>query len=198
MKTYTLEKPDAMVSSIVAASFPSYRGRKFRLSVTDSINVQSYWSGGSRDYFSFVRLTDMANIPVPAQSGFDRQIPGADSVSLPDGVVCVEHSIFCGKDHGITIHANSATLAPMLPAPGSLSWAETVVLYATRSLKSSYAGVSDYRRKEAMEDTGISNDEYSAAKAALIDGKYLNKAGAITPKGKNAYDGFSWPKKDAA
>jgi hypothetical protein len=34
---------------------------------------------------------------------------------LPAGVICVEHSIFCGKDVGIRIHLNPENLVSMLP-----------------------------------------------------------------------------------
>ena len=37
-------------------------------------------------------------------------------MTLPSGVICVEHSIFCGKDVGIRIHVNPENLVSMLPA----------------------------------------------------------------------------------
>jgi len=198
MERYHLDKPDETVKQIVAAAFPAYRGRRFALAVQDKINVKSYWDGGSRDYFVFVRLDDLAILTMPPQSDFDKQIAGAEDAPIPEGFVCVEHSIFCGKDHGITIHASTATLSPLLPdQSGVLSWAEQIVLYATRSLKSSYAGIPDLRRHEAKRETDITDDDYTAAKTSLVVAKYLNAVGAITPKGRNACQGFSWPIKNA-
>jgi len=109
-----------------------------------------------------------------------------DLEALPPGIVIVKHSIFCGKDTGITIYANANELVPLLPAKAELTSHENTVLTFTRSYKSSYAGVSNYRFYEASRATGIKIDEWNAAKAALIERKLLNKAGAITPAGRNA------------
>jgi hypothetical protein len=111
--------PDAATKAVVSACFPSYRGRKYRLNVqTHPLNVKSSWSGGSRDQFVFFNLETRTVFQVPPQSAFDKQIKGADTVTLPDGIVCVSHSIFMGKDSGITIHVNPANVAAMLPAGG--------------------------------------------------------------------------------
>src|ERR1700692_2461508 len=95
--------PDAFIKTLVSKAYPSYRGRKYRLTVSDSpINCASYWDGGSRDYFVFASLaTGEVSSQVPAQSAFDKQISGVQDVRLPAGFVCIEHSIFCGKDSGI-------------------------------------------------------------------------------------------------
>lgn len=112
-----LTKLDGTLKQIVQAAYPSYRGRTFYLEVQDRpLNVKSYWSGGSRDYFTFVNVATMETLSVPAQSWFDRQIPGAEAVMLPDGFVCVEHSIFCGKQVGLTIHIPASMAPRMLPA----------------------------------------------------------------------------------
>jgi hypothetical protein len=107
---------DPLVRAILAASFPQYRGRKIKIvAQTRPLNCKSYWDGGSRDYFSFVHLGTMKSAEMPAQSAYDRDIRGAESVTLPVGVICVEHSIFCGKDIGISIHVNPENLVSMLP-----------------------------------------------------------------------------------
>lgn len=96
-----------LVRSVTKAAYPEYRGRRIRLVVANHpLNVKSYWDGGSRDYFRFVRLADMDVLPVPVQSAFDKQIPGAEAVTLQPGIVCVEHSIMCGKDRGLRIHTH--------------------------------------------------------------------------------------------
>jgi len=108
---------EPMVRRIVQATYPSYRGRKVTIVPQRyPLNVQSYWSGGSRDYFVFLRLDIFAVAPMPAQSAFDKPVQGADAVTLPVGIACVEHSIFCGKDVGIRIHVNPENLVAMLPA----------------------------------------------------------------------------------
>jgi len=115
--TIAVSVSDPIIRRIVQATYPSYRGRKIRIVAQKyPLNCKSYWDGGSRDYFTFVRLDTFQTAPMPAQSAFDRDIRGAESVTLPPGVICVEHSIFCGRDTGITIHVNPENLVSMLPA----------------------------------------------------------------------------------
>jgi hypothetical protein len=111
---------DTTLKAICKAAFPEYKGRKFRLSPLRSpestVNVCSYWDGGSRDYFAFVALADglPASCEVPVQSAYDKPIEGADSVQLPKGIVCVRHSYFCGKDSGLTVICRPDDLNPTL------------------------------------------------------------------------------------
>src|ERR1700730_5486867 len=107
---------DHLIRRILKATYPDYRGRKIRIVPQRyPLNFKSYWEGGSRDYFAFVRLDTMQSAAMPAQSAFDKDIRGAESVTLPPGVICVEHSIFCGRDIGIRIHVNPVNLVSMLP-----------------------------------------------------------------------------------
>jgi hypothetical protein len=109
-------KPDAEIKAMVTRCYPDYAGRKFRIAAqVNPLNVASYWDGGSRDYFAFYCLTTGKVVPVPAQSAYDKKLPGADRVMLPDGIVCIERSFFCGKDIGITVHVNPANLTKFLP-----------------------------------------------------------------------------------
>ena len=195
MTTIHLDKVDGTLANVARAAFPSYTGRKFRLQANETIDVRSYWDGGSRDYFTFVRVADLKVGAVPAQSAFDQPLTGAEVAPIPPGFICVEHSIFCGKDAGLTFHVNPVDITPMLPVQIDLTWAERVVLKST-GYKSSYNGVSNYRETIAREESGISSGEYQTAKAALIARGLLNKAGAITTDGKNAAPYTSmWPKR---
>ena len=183
-------------------AFPEYKGRKFSVSVVQGpLNCASYWSEGSRDYFRFVRLADgEVSAEVPAQSAFDRPIGGIDRVELPAGFVCVEHS-FRGNRQWITVHVHPDNFVQALPRPAEvLSLQEKIVLYATRSLKSSYGGIPNYRHHEAQRATGISLGEYLTAKSSLMMKGFLNKAGALTVDGRNLASefGFSWPKAESA
>lgn len=186
MSTYWIDKPDETVRKIINSTFPSYKGKKFKLSTDVPGRLNSYWDGGSRDYFSFYELSTRKTLDVGSNHPFFEASKPRELESLPPGVVVVKHSIFCGKDMGITIYANASDLAPMLPEKTELTPNEQVVLKYTRSYKSSYAGVSNYRFYEAHRSTGIKSDEWDATKASLIERKLLNKAGAITPSGRNA------------
>jgi hypothetical protein len=118
MNREKLTRIPAELKAVYSAAFPTYRGRLFRLTVTDRPqNVKSYWDGGSRDYYAFVRLADGAVLPMPAQSAFDKQLAGADAAPMRPGFALVERSIFCGKDRGLTLILHPADLRPdMLPA----------------------------------------------------------------------------------
>lgn len=179
---------DVHVRKLVQATFPEYSGRKFKLHVSDApISCASYWDGGSRSYFRFVKLDTLeTSVECPAQSAFDRKIAGIDCILLPPGIACIEHSIFMGKDNGIIIHIPPESAAHLLPAPIVLTQCEKIVLVATRGLKSSYNGVKDYRYCEAHIQTGIFKDEWDEARASLINRGLLDTRGAITPKGCNA------------
>ncbi len=190
MQTVHIE-PDVFIRLMVSRAFPNYNGNKFKLAVSDSpLNCASYWDGGSRSFFVFANLaTGEVSNSCPVQSAFDRPIAGLDAVSLPDGFACLEHTISCGKDSGITIHIHSANAGKFLPAQVELTRFENIVLAYTRCLKSSYAGQSNYRFREANRETGISVYDWETSKANLITRGFLNKQGALTISGKNAAKG---------
>ena len=100
------------VKAIAKKCYPDYKGRKFFVQVqTYPLNVKSHWDGGSRDYFHFYDLgTGKVSGEVPAQSIFDKQIAGAERVTVPAGITCVKRSFFCGKETGITlvVHPDNA------------------------------------------------------------------------------------------
>jgi hypothetical protein len=176
---------DSSVVSIVKAAFPSYSGRTVRLkTLTLPMSVRSYWGGGSRDYYAFVRLGDKKTAAVHSNHPAFEPSQPSEVTSLPPGVVIVEHSIFCGKDHGITIYARPEDLNPALlaaPMP-ELSDDEKNCLDKTCGLKNSYGGESNIRFKRS----GMTLERWEAAKASLLAKGFINKAGAATNEGRNA------------
>jgi hypothetical protein len=184
---------DATIRRIVKAGFPGYKGRTVQVRVTEGpLDLRSYWDGGSRTTFAFVRLDTLKTAQMPPQSAFDAPIGGADAFKLVPGVVVVEHRISCGRDAGICINAHPADANhAALSAPKvDLTRAQRIVLVATRSYKSSYAGRKEYRFHEARQQTRITRAEWDTAKGACIASKLLNKRGAITDAGRNAVDGM--------
>jgi GNAT superfamily N-acetyltransferase len=185
--TIHLDRPDPLFASLVSAAFPSYRGKMFKLRTmtpgADGIcreNLAGSWSGGSRDTYAIVRLADRAHVAIPAQSAFDAPIAGVTAAPIPPGCVVVKHTIFCGKDLGITVLvAPSDVNGFALPAAVELTPTEAAVLDITGSLKS-------FARDDERQRRGIARADYEAAKEALITRGLLNKAGAITPAGRNA------------
>jgi hypothetical protein len=91
---------------------------------------------------------------------------------------------------GVTLYINDEDsewlMGQKALAEPELDRDKKIVLLYTRSRKSSYGGVSDYRFKEANSEAKITKEQWEDAKAWLIKNMYLNSAGAITVKGKNA------------
>lgn len=102
------------VKAFCRAAFPEWKGRKFRVVVSDRpIGLISIWDSGSRDEFVGMEIADgwavmgrRVRLPVstnPFQPLREDYIPRA-------GVAVVERSTFCGKDGGCTlrIHPDDA------------------------------------------------------------------------------------------
>ena len=183
MKTYT---QDLTVKRIAFAAFPSYAGRSFAVAPFEGTKrLDSCWSGGSRDYYQLVSVESLKTIPIPENgTPFSNGGQILTISELPQGAALVQHTIFSGKDLGITVYVRPENLAPLLPAPLDLSWGEKVVLTVTGALK----GFA--RLKEAQEETGITVQEYDAAKLSLAEKGLLTRARAITDNGRNATNAF--------
>jgi hypothetical protein len=188
MSTFHIDKPDTFLKKIVAETFPSYTGRKFKLSTDIPSRLDSYWSGGSKDSFAFFCLATGKSAGVRTNHPFFEAGQPSDLDELPNGLILVQHTCFRGRDLGITVYANQADLAQMLPESTELTEDERIVLVYTRSLKSSYNGIKNHRFHSARGEIGITAERWEAAKASLIGIKCLNKAGAITVKGRNAIE----------
>lgn len=132
--TGSIECPKHL-EKILRASFPDYRGRKFRLDMTEAVHCSdTYWDGGSRSQYVGVNLATGKLMPLPdlISGGY---APHADafykllsSVPLKPGLAIVRHSIFCGKDAGLTIHLHPAD------GPKSLLAAEKQTLLTSDAL----------------------------------------------------------------
>lgn len=175
-----------------------YSGHKFQIRVADSVEVggvDAYWSGGTRSQFALIHLGTGKTMPHGQNVGNGLSPRNATVRLHGDNVAVVEHTIFCGKDLGLTFHIHPNNAAELLPAPEELTAAEKIVLSATRSLKASYGGKS---RLQMVNDYKpiISKDDWEAATEDLKARKLLNARGAITAAGKNAvgndrsYEGY--------
>lgn len=92
---------------VLRATFPEYRGRKIELVFRESVSFwDTNWFGGTRSEYRFVDQTG-ASAKLEAPAPWSNPIEGK-TVALPVGVLCVKHTIFCGRDMGIEIIANPA------------------------------------------------------------------------------------------
>ena len=145
-------------------------------------DCRSYWSEGYRDYFTFVDLATMKLAQAPQQSMFDRQVAGLDKVKLPKGIVIVVRH-FMGTRESVSINIRNDDLNPkFLPLPNpELSEVEKKCLFYTRSLKNSYGGQKDIRRRES----GMSVEEWSKTQSDLVAKGLLDRRGSLTISGRN-------------
>ena len=179
---------------VPAALLGGYSGKKFKAVVTTSVTINGQdglWSGGSRDTFRAIKLETGETVPVSDNMSAPWDNTRKDrTIELKPGIAVIEHSIFCGKDMGLTFYVHPENAAKLLPAPtAELTAFEQIVLNATCSYKSSYNGMDRYEmaRRDCRNGTPYpSRDEWNIAKQTLINLGLLNKAGAVTPKGRNA------------
>jgi hypothetical protein len=98
--------PDKL-KSLAKLAFPGYRGRKYRLEYREKLTTASYWSGGSRDTYCLIDLATRRPTPIAGINPIGFQGP-TPTTQISPGQVLVEHTIFCGKDIGITFYLNPA------------------------------------------------------------------------------------------
>ena len=102
---WTKVRKDA-VRPIVEATFPRYRGRTFKVGFTDTVSFHdTNWGGGSRNTYRAVRMDKGTVNDLPSFAPWSNPVEG-QTVDLPENVVVVEHSIFCGKDMGLRFYAH--------------------------------------------------------------------------------------------
>jgi hypothetical protein len=177
-----------------------YTGRKFQVEAAERKHIVSYWDGGTRSYWAVLTMgqegsTQPTNAIVENGKPQLRVIGECGGMNKPAGIdveidantIVAEHVIFCGKDLGIRFYVNPARLPQYLPASANeLTREQRIVLIATRSYKSSYAGMGNYRFVEAQRETGISAAAWERSKAECQQMGLLDKRGAITVEGRNA------------
>lgn len=92
------------IKAIGRAAFPDYTGRKFRVYSTGTVVFSdTNWGGGTRSYYTAVRLGDGKTEPMADYAPWANPVEGR-SIFIPAGFAVVEHSYFCGRDCGLRIH----------------------------------------------------------------------------------------------
>ena len=110
---------DPGTRAVIKAAFPDYRGRKVRIDVRErNVMATTWWDGGSKDDVAAVRLVDMKPCEIPSTSPYDNQGLAMaiyhEGIPMCEGIAIVVHSIFCGKDAGITIYLHPDNAAKLL------------------------------------------------------------------------------------
>ena len=200
MAEHSLQRIYLEPNMVPAALRGGYQGKKFKACVCTDMTIPNdagLWSGGTRDVYSVVRLEDGKSMPATSWQGshpYGQQRQDT-TVKLEPGIAVVQHSMFCGKDMGLTFYVHPDNAAKLIPAqPTMLTAHERLVLTATASLKSSYAGRDRYENArgeyhcvKALNGADYpTREQWDLAKHNLIQLGLLNKAAAITPAGRNA------------
>lgn len=181
MNKVYLEKGELMsrLSSLIG-----YKGTKICVEISDKpMSLHSYWDGGSyNDYDCFDMNGNRVEInyliqTAPLPFWKDGKLP--DYIPTPDKFL-VEHVTFCGKDLGLHVYIHPAcVMTKMLPDnKPNVSKNELFVLNTICSLKS-FARADEYR------NAGFTTAEIDKLKEILYQKGFINKAGAITPTGRN-------------
>lgn len=174
--TMTYVSPDQTMKEI--AKMMGYKGKYFRLSTSVPSSLDSYWDGGSRDYYFFYHLDQNNIVEVGSNHPIYEKNQPRTLEELPDRVILVKHTICCGKDLGLTFYAKESDMAHLLEQKTpELTDIEKSVLRLT-----SYR--SDFR-KEQMRAQRINQETYEQTKASLVEKGFLDKRGAVTITGRN-------------
>jgi hypothetical protein len=163
-----------------------YIGQKYQVISATSVDISdNYWSDGTRSYWGVVNLVSGKTIELPEQNPLEAS--STKRVTISPGVGVWKHTIFSGKDVGITLYLHPDNVSKLLPANANDGPTENekLVLKYTQSLKNTYGGETNIRFTEAQKNHNISKENWEVAKASCIKKGWLTKAGAITNDGKN-------------
>jgi hypothetical protein len=177
-----------------------YSGKKFKAIVTTEVTIPSHagiWDGGSRETYQLIHLETGKSVQASDNMSAPWNAARKDQhISLQPGFAVVAHSMFCGKDMGLTFYVHPDNAAKLLPAPSAeLSEHEQIVLNATCEFKSHYNGQDRYSMAKTRHEYPWQHNQdkpfptrgqWDVAKAELISKGLLNKSGAVTPAGRNA------------
>lgn len=190
MSPIYLRRSDETVKEILSLTFPEYRGTQIKAVVSDRVRLyNTQWDEGNRREYQFLDLRTKRVVPIP-EAPYTKSSPIHENpIAIEPGIVVVV-LVQAGSRSYLEIISPAENIQPLLESPQSLSDDERTVLAATAGFKSSYQGISNYRFHEARRATGITLERYESAKSSLKEKKLLNKAGAITPEGRNALGSY--------
>ena len=109
------------VAQIVAATFPDYKGRKFRIEPRATVTFSNLnWDGGTRSQYRTCTLDGSQSLG--RADRYNAQAPWANAlegktIPIPAGALIVEHAMFCGKDAGLYIYVNPQDMPKLLASP---------------------------------------------------------------------------------
>lgn len=178
---------DATMKALANKVF-GYTGRAFKVVGKTHYTLNNFWDGGSKESAVLVSRDGKVYHPNGDTKNPFRAV-AHQSFEIPANHFVMVHSIFKGKDKGITFYVRPDELPNDLPAANDeLTVQAKIVLFCYRSYKSSYAGIKDYRQHEATQI--IKSSEYEPAKQELITKGLISARNSLSTEGKNAASGL--------
>ena len=161
-----------------------YNGRKYKVISQSTYRLKNYWDGGSKEDCVLVnRETGLFHTPEYETQNPHTSLAHAN-FEIPVNHFIITHSIFMGKDAGITFYVRPEEMPKDLSSNDNLTFEQKVVLSCFSSFKSSY------RKDEGLRI--VSSQEWDSAKASLVEAGYISSKNSLTTKGKNAALEFSF------
>lgn len=109
MNHQTLHLTRKEAAPFIKATFPEYNGRKIKVKFSEKITFyDTNWGGGTRNQYAALKMDGTLSRIITVPAPWINPIEG-ETAEIPAGILVVEHSIFCGHDLGITIHARPET-----------------------------------------------------------------------------------------
>ncbi len=173
----TIETTDKTAMAIFSRAFPNTNFRALTVrEFRGPMSLNSYWSGGYRDYFVVLPIEGNGAASVPQNgSAFDER--NLSLSELPAGFAVAVHHY--GQRARGSLYLAADNITPMLAGPQQVSpWIEKAVLAVVCSLKS-------FARREQASRIGIGAAEYDATIAVLKGKRLLSAMGGATPDGRN-------------
>jgi len=89
------------VKELLNLTYPEYGGRKFFAVISKTYHLEDYWTDGTRRYAKFIKWQD--NSWKVAENPFTNPFKSSahQEFEIPEDVMIVENTIFCGHDLGI-------------------------------------------------------------------------------------------------
>jgi hypothetical protein len=176
------------IGPIAAAAFPSNRKPIVVSEFRGPVNVNSYWSDGSKDEYVLVDLVTLRTYSVPTSHPyFDRQESGErcgalELTELPPNTALVQGGIARGNPATVRVMLRPDNMVGLLPAPVSLGDEEKVVLNIIASYRGGYRaeefsrrGCGKYHPQHpailSLRDKGLVTVNKAGAVAVTIDGR---------------------------
>ena len=111
--TTTITVRKAEVAELLAAAFPEYRGRKFKVEIAETVWVDRMGGGGSYAEIIAIYLDHDTREWRGVKPTLSEMEAPCGYIATKPHLIYAVHEMFCGKDAGVTFHLHPSS--PFLP-----------------------------------------------------------------------------------